>query len=79
MLLFEIGVMLGSFLVFLLYLLIFFLVGLGFIGVFFGVMNMLIVCFIMGIELFGSEVVVYFFMVCLISFMCLGNSGIYVL
>ncbi|MFZ4356023.1 voltage-gated chloride channel protein, partial [Enterococcus gallinarum] len=30
-----------------------------------------------GIELFGSQAAVYFFMICLISFMCSGNSGIY--
>lgn len=75
--LFEIGATLGSSLAPLLHLSIPFLAGLGFIGVFSGATNTPIACFIMGIELFGSEAAVYFFMVCLISFMCSGNSGIY--
>ncbi|KAF9404908.1 hypothetical protein HW555_014101 [Spodoptera exigua] len=53
--LFEIGATLGSSLALLLHISIPFLAGLGFIGVFSGATNTPIACFIMGIELFGSE------------------------
>ncbi|MBO0421990.1 voltage-gated chloride channel protein [Enterococcus plantarum] len=75
--LFEIGATLGSSLALILHLSIPFLAGLGFIGVFSGATNTPIACFIMGIELFGSEAALYFFMICLISYMCSGNAGIY--
>ncbi|EOH92289.1 voltage-gated chloride channel family protein [Enterococcus haemoperoxidus ATCC BAA-382] len=75
--LFEIGATLGSTLAMILHLSIPFLAGLGFIGVFSGATNTPIACFIMGIELFGSEAAVFFFMICLISYMCSGNAGIY--
>lgn len=75
--LFEIGASLGSTLAPILHLSVPFLAGLGFIGVFSGATNTPIACFIMGIELFGSQAAVFFFMVCLISFMCSGNTGIY--
>lgn len=75
--LFEIGASLGSTLALVLQLSVPFLAGLGFIGVFSGATNTPIACFIMGIELFGSEAAVFFFMICVISYMCSGNSGIY--
>ncbi|MGK0550569.1 voltage-gated chloride channel family protein [Enterococcus faecalis] len=75
--LFEIGATLGSTLAQLLHVSIPFLAGLGFIGVFSGATNTPIACFVMGIELFGSQAAVFFFMVCLISFLCSGNTGIY--
>lgn len=75
--LFEIGATLGATLAPLLQLSVPFLAGLGFIGVFSGATNTPIACFVMGIELFGDQAAVYFFMICLISFMCSGNSGIY--
>lgn len=75
--LFEIGATLGSSLALLLHLSVPFLAGLGFIGVFSGASNTPIACFIMGIELFGSEAALFFFMICLISYMCSGNTGIY--
>lgn len=75
--LFEIGATFGSSFALLFHLSIPFLAGLGFIGVFSGATNTPIACFIMGIELFGSEAAMYFFMVCLISYICSGNSGIY--
>lgn len=75
--LFEIGATLGSTLAPILHLSIPFLAGLGFIGVFSGATNTPIACFIMGVELFGSEAAVFFFMISLISFLCSGNSGIY--
>lgn len=75
--LFEIGATLGAALAPLFHVSIPFLAGLGFIGVFSGATNTPIACFIMGIELFGGQAASYFFMICLISFMCSGNSGIY--
>lgn len=75
--LFEIGATLGSSLALVLHLSVPFLAGLGFIGVFSGATNTPVACFIMGIELFGSEAALFFFMICLISYMCSGNAGIY--
>ncbi|MBO0460636.1 MULTISPECIES: voltage-gated chloride channel family protein [Enterococcus] len=75
--LFEIGATLGAALAPLLHVSIPFLAALGFIGVFSGATNTPIACFIMGIELFGGEAASFFFMICLISFMCSGNYGIY--
>ncbi|MEG0475233.1 MAG: chloride channel protein, partial [Carnobacterium sp.] len=75
--LFVIGATLGSSLAVLLHLPISFLAGLGFIGVFSGATNTPIACFIMGIELFGSENAVYLFLICVISYLCSGNSSIY--
>jgi H+/Cl- antiporter ClcA len=75
--LFEIGATLGSSLAVVFHLSVPFLAGLGFIGVFSGATNTPIACFIMGIELFGSEAAVFFFMICLVSYMCSGNTGIY--
>lgn len=75
--LFEIGASLGSTLAPILQLSIPFLAALGFIGVFSGATNTPIACFIMGIELFGSQAALFFFFICLISYMCSGNSGIY--
>lgn len=75
--LFEIGATFGSTFAHIFHLSVPFLAGLGFIGVFSGATNTPIACFVMGIELFGSEASVFFFMICLISFMCSGNSGIY--
>jgi len=54
-----------------------FLAALGFIGVFTGATNTPITCFIMGIELFGSDAAVYLFLVCVVSYLCSGNTGIY--
>lgn len=75
--LFEIGATLGASLAPILHVSVPFLAGLGFIGVFSGATNTPIACFIMGVELFGSEAAVYFFLICLVSFMCSGNNGIY--
>lgn len=75
--LFEIGATLGSTLAPVLQLSIPFLAGLGFIGVFSGATNTPIACFIMGVELFGSQSAVFLLMICIISYMCSGNSGIY--
>lgn len=75
--LFEIGATLGSSLASIFHLSAPFLAALGFIGVFSGATNTPIACFIMGIELFGSDAALFFFMISLVSYMCSGNSGIY--
>lgn len=75
--LFAIGSTLGGSLGDLLHVSIPFLAALGFIGVFCGATNTPIACFIMGIELFGSEASLYLFLVCIISYLFSGHSGIY--
>lgn len=54
-----------------------FLASLGFIAVFCGAANTPIACFIMGIELFGSEGAVFMFIACIVSYLFSGHSGIY--
>lgn len=75
--LFVIGATLGSSLAPLLGLSIPFVAGLGFIGVFAGATNTPIACFIMGLELFGATALPYLFLICVISYLFSGNSGIY--
>ncbi len=75
--LFVIGATLGSTLSTILVIPTAFLAALGFIGVFTGATNTPITCFIMGIELFGSDAAVYLFLVCVVSYLCSGNTGIY--
>jgi H+/Cl- antiporter ClcA len=75
--LFVIGAALGNMLAGLLQLSAPFLAGLGLIGVFSGATNTPIACFILGIELFGSDGLVYMFITCIISYICSGHTGIY--
>ncbi len=75
--LFVIGASLGNMLAGLLQLSAPFLAGLGLIGVFCGATNTPIACFILGIELFGSEGLIYMFIACIISYICSGHTGIY--
>ncbi|MDF2923873.1 MAG: voltage-gated chloride channel protein [Paenibacillaceae bacterium] len=75
--LFAIGASLGNALSGFLDLYAPFLAALGFIAVFCGAANTPIACFIMGIELFGSDGAVYLFIACLISFLFSGHTGIY--
>ncbi|WP_125666095.1 voltage-gated chloride channel family protein [Paenibacillus baekrokdamisoli] len=75
--LFVIGAALGSALSGLLLLSAPFLAGLGLIGVFSGATNTPIACFILGIELFGSEGLIYMFIACVISYLVSGHTGIY--
>ncbi|MGG3927107.1 voltage-gated chloride channel family protein [Metabacillus fastidiosus] len=75
--LFVIGATLGSSLGDLFHVSIPFLAALGFIGVFCGATNTPIACLLMGIELFGSEAGIYLFLVCLISYLFSGHTGIY--
>ncbi|HFK1501169.1 voltage-gated chloride channel family protein [Bacillus sp. (in: firmicutes)] len=75
--LFVVGSTLGSALGDILYVSAPFLAALGFIGVFCGATNTPIACFIMGIELFGSEASVYLFIACIVSYLFSGHTGIY--
>lgn len=54
-----------------------FLAALGLIAVFSGATNTPLACFIMGVELFGSEGILYMFMACIVSYLFSGHSGIY--
>jgi len=51
--------------------------ALGFIAVFAGATNTPIACTIMGVELFGSEYILYFAIACCIAYCFSGHSGIY--
>ncbi|GAV13101.1 Cl-channel voltage-gated family protein [Paenibacillus sp. NAIST15-1] len=75
--LFAIGATLGNALSGILQLYAPFLAALGFIAVFCGATNTPIACFLMGIELFGSEGAIYMFIACLISYLFSGHTGIY--
>lgn len=75
--LFVIGSTLGSALAHFLYASAPFLAAIGFVSVFSGAAKTPIACFIMGIELFGSEGAVYLFIGCVISFLFSGRTGIY--
>ncbi|KRE25204.1 voltage-gated chloride channel protein [Paenibacillus sp. Soil522] len=75
--LFVIGSTLGSALAGLLAVPVPLLAAIGFVSVFSGAAKTPIACFIMGIELFGSEGAVYLFIGCVIAFLCSGRIGIY--
>ncbi|RCX23629.1 H+/Cl- antiporter ClcA [Fontibacillus phaseoli] len=75
--LFVIGSTLGNALSGFLHLYAPFLAGLGFIAVFCGATNTPIACFLMGIELFGSEGAIYLFIACIVSYLFSGHTGIY--
>lgn len=51
--------------------------GLGFIAVFAGATNTPLACTIMGVELFGSNNVVYYAVACFTAYYFSGHSGIY--
>lgn len=53
------------------------LAGIGFIAVFAGATNTPLACTIMGIELFGSQYMLYFATACFIAYLFSGHSGIY--
>lgn len=75
--LFVIGSTLGSSLSSLFNLPVSFLAALGLIGVFTGATNTPLASFVMSIELFGSNGMIFMFMTCVISYLFSGNSGIY--
>ncbi|OCX50336.1 voltage-gated chloride channel protein [Mucilaginibacter sp. PPCGB 2223] len=51
--------------------------ALGFIAVFSGATKTPVACTIMGVELFGSEHVVFFAIACFVAYLASGHSGIY--
>ena len=53
------------------------LAGLGFIAVFAGATNTPWACTLMGIELFGSENIIYYAVACFTAYYFSGHSGIY--
>ncbi|GAB6989225.1 voltage-gated chloride channel family protein [Paenibacillus pini] len=75
--LFVIGATMGNALAGWLHLAAPFLAALGLIAVFCGATHTPIACFILGIELFGSSPAIYMFMVCVITYVFSGYSGIY--
>ncbi|MCE5173069.1 voltage-gated chloride channel family protein [Paenibacillus profundus] len=75
--LFVIGATLGNALAALLQVSAPFMAALGMVAVFSGATNTPLACFVMGIELFGSEASVYLFMVCVVSYLFSGHTGIY--
>ncbi|WP_313641992.1 voltage-gated chloride channel family protein [Paenibacillus sp.] len=75
--LFAIGATLGNALAGILHVYGPFLAALGFIAVFCGATSTPIACFLMGIELFGSEGAIYMFIACVVSYLFSGHSSIY--
>ena len=53
------------------------LAGLGFIAVFAGASNTPLACTLMGVELFGSQNIIYYAAACFIAYYFSGRSGIY--
>ncbi len=51
--------------------------GLGFIAVFAGATNTPLACTLMGIELFGSENIIYYAVACFVAYYFSGHKGIY--
>ena len=75
--LFFIGATLGNTLAILMGAPIDLMAGLGFIAVFAGATNTPLACTIMGVELFGSEHILYYAVVCFLAYYFSGHSGIY--
>lgn len=51
--------------------------GLGLIAVFAGAANTPLACVVMGLELFGTEHLIYMVAACFVAFACSGKKGIY--
>lgn len=75
--LFYVGSTFGNFLGSIMHLPISFVAALGLVGVFAGASNAPIACFILGVEMFGSEGAVFFFISSIVSYMFSGHHGIY--
>lgn len=75
--LFAIGATLGNSLAGILHVYGPFLASLGFIAVFCGATSTPFACFLMGIELFGSEGAIYMFIACVVSYLFSGHTSIY--
>ncbi|WP_251861988.1 voltage-gated chloride channel family protein [Clostridium sp. Marseille-Q2269] len=54
-----------------------FLAGLGLVAVFCGATNTPISSFVLGLELFNGDAIIYLFMACIISYLFSGYHGIY--
>lgn len=75
--LFFIGATLGNALAFLLPLPIGLLSGMGFVAVFAGATKTPIACFLMAIELFGTECAIYVAIACIVAYWVSGKGSIY--
>lgn len=75
--LFFIGATLGSFLSIFLPLPTGLLAGMGFVAVFAGAAKTPLACIMMGIELFGSQSIVYIGLACVVAYLFSGKMGIY--
>ena len=75
--LFVIGATLGATLSHILYLPFAFSAALGLVGVFSGATNAPITCFMMYLELFGANNIIFAMLVCMISAFISGHKGIY--
>lgn len=75
--LFVIGSTLGSAVAGLFHASVPLLAGIGLVSVFSGAANTPFACFIMGLELFGTEGALYLFIGCVISYACSGHARIY--
>ncbi|MEJ2201974.1 MAG: voltage-gated chloride channel family protein [Desulfuromonadaceae bacterium] len=75
--LFFIGATLGASLATVLGVPVDLMAGLGFVAVFAGATNTPLACTIMGVELFGSQYLVYFALACFLAYFFSGHSGIY--
>ena len=75
--LFFIGATLGSALSLIVPLPIALLAGLGFVAVFAGATHTPIACTVMGMELFGTESVLFIGIACVVAYFCSGSIGIY--
>jgi H+/Cl- antiporter ClcA len=75
--LFYIGATAGNTIATLLHAPISLFAALGFISVFAGATKTPVACAVMGVELFGGEYALFFFIACFIAFLCSGKQGIY--
>jgi H+/Cl- antiporter ClcA len=75
--LFFIGATLGNALAFVLPLPIGLLSGMGFVAVFAGATKTPIACFLMAIELFGTESTIYAAIACIVAYLVSGKGSIY--
>ncbi|WP_427983750.1 chloride channel protein, partial [Agarivorans sp.] len=75
--LFFIGATLGNFLAWAMGAPVDLFAALGFIAVFAAATNTPLACTIMGVELFGSEHLLYFAVACFVAYFFSGHTGIY--
>lgn len=75
--LFFIGAVLGSALSVLVPLPVALLAGMGFVAVFAGAANTPLACFLMALELFGTECGIFAALACITAYFCSGKKGIY--